>query len=84
MHRIVMYMKNFNFMAFSVLPQMDSGGPLLWQDPTTCKCVVVGIVSAGVACASNQPGLNVRVGAYIWDWILSVTGKIQQKSKLEV
>ncbi|KAK1131810.1 hypothetical protein K0M31_015967 [Melipona bicolor] len=51
--------------------QMDSGGPVLWQDPTTRRLVLIGIISMGRGCALVA-GLNTRVGAYI-DWIVSVT-----------
>ncbi|KAK9309603.1 hypothetical protein QLX08_000821 [Tetragonisca angustula] len=51
--------------------QMDSGGPVLWQDPTTRRLVLIGIISMGRGCGVTA-GLNTRVGAYI-DWIVSVT-----------
>ncbi|KYM77351.1 Venom serine protease 34, partial [Atta colombica] len=50
----------------------DSGGPVLWQNPTTKREVLVGVITAGMGCGSNKAGINMRVGAYI-DWILSVT-----------
>ncbi|KAL0117195.1 hypothetical protein PUN28_010202 [Cardiocondyla obscurior] len=56
--------------------QMDSGGPLLWQNPTTQRLVLVGIVSAGIGCASTEPSIAMRVGAYI-DWIKYVTPGVQ-------
>ncbi|XP_018378020.1 PREDICTED: venom serine protease 34-like [Trachymyrmex cornetzi] len=52
--------------------QFDSGGPVLWQNPTTKREVLVGVITAGMGCGSNKAGINMRVGAYI-DWILSVT-----------
>ncbi|EFN63716.1 Transmembrane protease, serine 9 [Camponotus floridanus] len=52
--------------------QMDSGGPLLWQDPTTRKLVLAGIISKGIGCASDEPAVEKRTGAYI-DWIQSIT-----------
>ncbi|RLU26278.1 hypothetical protein DMN91_000072 [Ooceraea biroi] len=52
--------------------QMDSGGPVLWQNPTTHNLVLVGITSFGVGCAGDEPAVDTRVGAYI-DWIMSVT-----------
>ncbi|XP_014477083.1 PREDICTED: venom serine protease-like [Dinoponera quadriceps] len=57
--------------------QMDSGGPLLWKNPTTHNIVLTGIISAGMGCGSGIPSVNTRAGAYV-DWIESVTGKNQQ------
>lgn len=54
-----------------VIKQMDSGGPVLWQNPTTKRFVVVGIISMGIGCGDTG-GVNTRVGAYI-DWIVSET-----------
>lgn len=51
--------------------QMDSGGPVLWQNPTTKRFVLVGIISMGIGCGDTA-GVNTRVGAYI-DWIVSET-----------
>lgn len=50
---------------------MDSGGPVLWQNPTTKRFVLVGIISMGIGCGDTA-GVNTRVGAYI-DWIVSET-----------
>lgn len=56
---------------------MDSGGPVLWKDPTTNYLLLIGIISSGIGCASDKPGINTRVGFYI-DWIESVTpGKMR-------
>ncbi|XP_051165113.1 venom serine protease-like [Leptopilina boulardi] len=52
--------------------QFDSGGPVLWQNPTTRRLVVVGITGYGVGCGSKIPAVNTRVGAFL-DWIQSVT-----------
>ncbi|XP_011879072.1 PREDICTED: venom serine protease 34-like [Vollenhovia emeryi] len=52
--------------------QFDSGGPDLWQNPTTKREVLVGIISSGFGCGNDEPGINTRVGTYI-DWILAVT-----------
>ncbi|XP_011706867.1 PREDICTED: venom serine protease 34-like, partial [Wasmannia auropunctata] len=52
--------------------QRDSGGPLLWQNPNTKRLVLAGIIVGGTGCASDEPAINTRTGAYI-DWILSVT-----------
>lgn len=51
---------------------MDSGGPVLWQNPTTLNLVLVGITSTGVGCGSSEPAISTRTGAFI-DWIMSVT-----------
>ncbi|CAL7934515.1 unnamed protein product [Xylocopa violacea] len=51
--------------------QMDSGGPVLWQNPTTENIVLIGVISAGNGCGVDA-GLNTRVGAYI-EWIISAT-----------
>ncbi|XP_020282728.1 venom serine protease 34-like [Pseudomyrmex gracilis] len=52
--------------------QFDSGGPVLWQNPTTRREVLVGVISFGSGCGTDKPGINTRVGMYI-DWILGVT-----------
>ncbi|XP_076628671.1 venom serine protease 34 [Colletes latitarsis] len=51
--------------------QMDSGGPVLWQNPTTRRIVLIGIINYGSGCGVTS-GVNCRVGGYI-DWIVSVT-----------
>lgn len=56
--------------------QMDSGGPVLWQNPTTHKLVLIGITSTGIGCGSKEPGIETRTGAFI-DWIESVTPGVQ-------
>nr|XP_012226054.1 PREDICTED: venom serine protease-like isoform X1 [Linepithema humile] len=56
--------------------QMDSGGPILWQDPVTYRLVLVGITSSGVGCASGVPAVCTRAGYYI-EWIQSVTPGMQ-------
>ncbi|XP_020294866.1 venom serine protease 34-like isoform X2 [Pseudomyrmex gracilis] len=53
--------------------QMDSGGPILWQNPTTRNLVLIGIISGGIGCGGDSPSINTRVGAYV-DWIQRVTG----------
>nr|XP_003700801.1 PREDICTED: venom serine protease 34-like [Megachile rotundata] len=51
--------------------QMDSGGPVLWQNPTSRRLVLIGVINQGIDCGIF-PSLNMRVGAYT-DWIVSVT-----------
>lgn len=51
--------------------QLDSGGPVLWQNPSTKRIVLAGIISSGSDCGITAR-INTRVGAYI-DWIVSVT-----------
>lgn len=50
---------------------MDSGGPVLWQNPTSKNILLTGIISYGIGCAVVG-SVNTRVGAYV-DWITSVT-----------
>ncbi|GLH11370.1 Venom serine protease 34 [Gryllus bimaculatus] len=51
--------------------QSDSGGPLFWQDPYTGRTHVVGVVSHGIACATDSPGVNTRVTYYL-DWVANI------------
>lgn len=63
---------------------MDSGGPLLWQDPKTSRLVLVGIISSGIGCAGDYPSISERVGAYM-DWIESNTpGKNRRRDGSEI
>ncbi|XP_032524095.2 venom serine protease-like [Danaus plexippus] len=50
--------------------QDDSGGPLLYQDPSNGRLYSAGIVSFGRFCASSYPGVNTRVTSYLY-WILN-------------
>ncbi|XP_030750819.1 venom serine protease-like [Sitophilus oryzae] len=52
--------------------QSDSGGPLLWTNPSIGRMFLVGIISHGRGCAFGYPGINTRV-TYFLDWILSMT-----------
>ncbi|XP_011876306.1 PREDICTED: venom serine protease-like isoform X2 [Vollenhovia emeryi] len=52
--------------------QMDSGGPLLWSNPSTGNLVLAGITAAGEGCASDTPAVAMRTGAFI-DWIVANT-----------
>ncbi|CAH1279676.1 unnamed protein product [Diabrotica balteata] len=51
--------------------QMDSGGPLLWLDPSTLRLQLVGVVSFGYGCATNRPSINSRVTSFL-EWIVTV------------
>lgn len=46
----------------------DSGGPLQIITPNQSIAKIVGIVSSGIGCASNLPGIYTRV-AYYFNWI---------------
>ncbi|CAD6234915.1 GSCOCT00014118001.2-RA-CDS [Cotesia congregata] len=48
--------------------EFDSGGPVLWENPTTKNIVLVAIIGYSRLCADEKPSVNSRVGAYI-DWI---------------
>lgn len=50
---------------------VDSGGPILWENPTSHNVVLVGVINYGVGCAL-QGSVNARVGAYV-DWIVQST-----------
>ncbi|XP_063975608.1 venom serine protease-like isoform X2 [Diachasmimorpha longicaudata] len=45
--------------------QYDSGGPVLWRNPSTKRIVLIALVSFGSACASGTPAVNTRVGGFI-------------------
>lgn len=48
----------------------DSGGPIYLSQNE--RLFNVGVISEGFACASNRPGINTRITAYL-DWILART-----------
>ncbi|XP_052888963.1 venom serine protease-like [Anopheles moucheti] len=52
--------------------QADSGGPLFYTNPSTGLLYNVGIVSFGIACATEKPSVNTRVTEYL-DWIIANT-----------
>lgn len=52
--------------------QFDSGGPLLWLSPENNRLFIVGIISFGIGCDSDNPAINTRVTSYL-DWIMSQT-----------
>uniref|UniRef100_A0A2S2P4X6 Venom serine protease 34 n=1 Tax=Schizaphis graminum TaxID=13262 RepID=A0A2S2P4X6_SCHGA len=41
--------------------QVDSGGPLLWSDPSTGRLNVIGVVSNRFACAESMPSMHTRL-----------------------
>ncbi|XP_060519146.1 venom serine protease-like [Cylas formicarius] len=51
----------------------DSGGPLLWMDPSTQRLHLIGIISHGLDCNIDSPSINTRVTSYL-DWIVARTG----------
>ncbi|KPJ00714.1 Venom serine protease 34 [Papilio xuthus] len=52
--------------------QDDSGGPLLYTDPSNGLLYNVGLVSYGAFCASGSPAVNTRVTSFL-DWIVATT-----------
>ncbi|XP_060516034.1 venom serine protease-like [Cylas formicarius] len=51
----------------------DSGGPLLWMNPDNGKLYLVGVISHGIDCPNDIPGINTRVTSYL-NWIVATTG----------
>ncbi|XP_055606906.1 venom serine protease-like isoform X2 [Uranotaenia lowii] len=60
--------------------QFDSGGPILYTNPTNGVVYHVGIISYGVACASGSPSVNTRTTAYL-NWIKQNTAGISYCEK---
>ncbi|XP_001657965.2 venom serine protease 34 [Aedes aegypti] len=54
--------------------QSDSGGPLFYTDYYNGLVYLVGIVSYGMACATNDPSVSTRVTEYI-SWIMQNTAE---------
>lgn len=54
--------------------QGDSGGPLIFPNNTEVRFYLGGIVSYGIRCATNYPGVYTRVSQFI-GWINQVTGE---------
>ncbi|KAF7278849.1 hypothetical protein GWI33_007912 [Rhynchophorus ferrugineus] len=52
--------------------QSDSGGPLLWTNSLNSRMYLVGIISHGIGCALDSPGINTRVTSFL-NWIVSTT-----------
>ncbi|XP_050543038.1 venom serine protease-like isoform X2 [Daktulosphaira vitifoliae] len=53
--------------------QVDSGGPLIWTDPSNGKLTIVGVISFGVACIDKSPSVNTKLTVPIHlFWIRSV------------
>ncbi|KAJ6647071.1 Venom serine protease 34 [Pseudolycoriella hygida] len=48
--------------------QSDSGGPLLYTEPSNNLLYLVGVVSYGRGCATENPGVSARVTSYM-EWI---------------
>ncbi len=55
--------------------QGDSGGPMAWQDKDR-KWWLVGVVSGGIGCGRDYPGIYSNV-AYFADWIREKTGGLK-------
>lgn len=53
--------------------QFDSGGPLLWFNRENNRLFITGIISSGIACNTDNPGINTRVTSFL-EWIASETG----------
>ncbi|KAL1124592.1 hypothetical protein AAG570_001216 [Ranatra chinensis] len=57
----------------------DSGGPVVWVDPKTNRYNLVGLVSFGRICASEDPSVHTDVSSYI-QWITdNMKGKHTKK-----
>lgn len=67
----IVKIKNFK-RSYQLLFQYDSGGPLFYQDPEDIVLFNVGIISYGIACATNNPSVNIKVSEYL-DFIMQNT-----------
>jgi len=56
---------------------VDSGGPLLWSDPSTGRLNVIGVVSNRFDCTKSMPSLHTRLATMNnLEWIkVILTGK---------
>lgn len=59
-----------NLVVGSDACQGDSGGPLFIHERLTGVSTIVGIVSFGISCATDLPGVYTRVGSFV-EWIES-------------
>ncbi|XP_043227213.1 CLIP domain-containing serine protease 14D-like isoform X2 [Amphibalanus amphitrite] len=48
----------------------DSGGPVVWFMPGPRRYLLVGVISVGIGCGADHPGINIRVAPYV-QWILA-------------
>ncbi|XP_055606908.1 venom serine protease-like [Uranotaenia lowii] len=48
--------------------QYDSGGPMLYSNPTTSKAYAVGVINYGAACAAGYPSVSSRISSFL-PWI---------------
>ncbi|XP_001657967.2 venom serine protease [Aedes aegypti] len=53
--------------------QYDSGGPLLYTDPSGGTVYAIGVINYGITCASKYPSVSARVASYL-SWIETNTG----------
>jgi len=62
--------------------QVDSGGPIIWTDPTTGRLNVIGVVSNRFVCAESTPSMQTRLATTNnMNWIKVVlTGKSRDSS----
>lgn len=51
--------------------QGDSGGPIFLNDNVSGVSTIVGIVSFGVSCGSELPGVYTRIASFM-DWIENI------------
>ena len=50
--------------------QGDSGGPVVWYMPRARRHLLVGVISVGIGCGADHPGINTKVAPYV-RWILA-------------
>lgn len=66
--------------------QVDSGGPILWTDPSTGRLNVIGVISNRFTCAESTPSLQTRVAtATNMHWIrIILAGKSERNREREI